>query len=414
MVRILATFASTILALGLTFSSTGLAAQSLSLDSSYAWATRNYPLIKQYDLIEKSKEYTLSNASKAYLPQLSVTAIGGYLFSSGRSDLQVIGVAQLNQSLWDGGAAKAQKNIITAASDTEKASLDVSLYELRSRISQVYFGILLIDEHLTQLAQHEAMLNNNANRIRKMNENGLAFQTDLDEITVEQLKLTQKRIEYNYARRGYLQVLSLFLGREVNDLTTFERPRMDLPVDTHDLLRPEMKLFESQRALIDAEDEMRKVAIMPRLGIMGAGVFLDPGVALGPTSLSSLGVVGLSASWSVSGLYKNANQRRLNQIALRRVNVQQESFVFNNKLQTTQSQADIQKQQAILAEDRQIVELRKRIREGYQVKYDNGIASLLDLLDATEKENEAQTQTALHEMQLLMTIYENKIQTGNN
>src|SRR4051812_25530756 len=55
-------------------------AQTLPIDSCYALAVRNYPLIKQYELIEKTKEYTLNNAGKAYLPQLSVHAIEGYIF----------------------------------------------------------------------------------------------------------------------------------------------------------------------------------------------------------------------------------------------------------------------------------------------------------------------------------------------
>src|SRR3954469_24246672 len=106
-------------------------AQTLSIDSCYALAIKNYPLIKQYDLIEKTKEYTLSNASKAYLPQVSVTAIEGYVFGgfptpggsgSESSNFKFIGVAQVNQTIWDGGATKTQKNIISASSETDKAS----------------------------------------------------------------------------------------------------------------------------------------------------------------------------------------------------------------------------------------------------------------------------------------------------
>ncbi|HEY5823799.1 MAG TPA: hypothetical protein VIT44_05520, partial [Cyclobacteriaceae bacterium] len=51
----------------------------LVIDSCYAMAKRNYPIIKQFALIEKSKEFTLSNANKAYLPQISITGIGGYI-----------------------------------------------------------------------------------------------------------------------------------------------------------------------------------------------------------------------------------------------------------------------------------------------------------------------------------------------
>src|SRR6187551_2737740 len=115
-------------------------AQPLSIDSCYALAERNYPLIKQYDLIEKTKEYTLSNASKAYLPQVSITGIGGYVFGGfpstggsgeGSSNFKFIGIGQVYQTIWDGGATKTQKKIIEASSELDKVVIDVSLHELR-------------------------------------------------------------------------------------------------------------------------------------------------------------------------------------------------------------------------------------------------------------------------------------------
>ena len=79
----------------------------------------------------------------------------------------------------------------------------------------------------------------------------------------------------------------------------------------------------------------------------------------------------------------------------------------------TQASANIEKQKAILSEDEEIVSLRKTIREGYQVKYNTGAGPLIDLLNATEKESEARAQKALHEMQLLMTLYDYKTISGN-
>ena len=49
----------------------------IKLDSCHAKARRNYPLIQQYGLIDQTTEFTLSNANKAFLPQLSVNLIGG-------------------------------------------------------------------------------------------------------------------------------------------------------------------------------------------------------------------------------------------------------------------------------------------------------------------------------------------------
>src|SRR6187431_1024439 len=107
---------------------------ALVIDSCYAMAKRNYPIIKQFALIEKSKEFTLSNANKGYLPQISITGIGGYIGglpnlsapgseSSGNQNFKFIGIGQINQTIWDGGASRVQKNMAQASAEVDHASI---------------------------------------------------------------------------------------------------------------------------------------------------------------------------------------------------------------------------------------------------------------------------------------------------
>ena len=388
-------------------------AQILRIDSCYALAIKNYPLIKQYELIEKTKEYTLSNAGKAYLPQVSVTAIGGYIFgelpsfgqgAQSSSNFKFIGLGQVNQAIWDGGATKTQKKIISAQSETDKANVDVALNDLKSRVNQLFFGILLVDEQLKQLDVQNAILSNNVDRIKQLHENGLAYKTDLDEIRVEQLKIHQQKIEFNYTRNGYVMMLSLLIGVKINEQILFEKPVLASQLSDFQINRPELLLYKSQRSLVNAESEMQQVSLMPKLGLLGAAVLITPGVSLGNSKISTLGVAGLSASWNISGLYKNSNEKQLTLLSLHKIDVQEETFLFNTRLQMTQASANLEKQKAVLSEDEEIVDLRKSIREGYQVKYDTGASPLFDFLNAAQKEVEARAQKALHEMQLLMHI----------
>lgn len=400
-------------------------AQSLSLDSCQVLARSNYPLVRQYDLVAQTREFTLSNASKAYLPQLNVTGIGAYIFGDipslnvpgGEADktssTQFIGIAQLNQAIWDGGATKAQKQVISATSDAEKASLDVALYELRSRVNQVYFGILLVDEQLAQLVAQDAILANNARRVQQLTDNGLAYTTDLDEIKVEQLKLNQQRVELRYVRRGYARMLSLLIGRQIGDDATLARPVVESEEADLTILRPELSLYASQRSLVDAQLSVQHAGLMPRVGLLGAGLLIEPGIGLGNQTISWLGVAGLSVSWGIGGLYRHGNDKGLAETSLKRIGLQEETFLFNTKLAVTQSSANIEKLRAILAEDDAIVQLRQRIRESYQVKYDAGAGPLIDLLNATEQETAARSQQALHQMQLLVAIVEQRTLTGH-
>lgn len=49
-------------------------AQIVTLDECQRLAQENYPLIKQYDLIRQTTDYSVSNISKGWLPQISAVA----------------------------------------------------------------------------------------------------------------------------------------------------------------------------------------------------------------------------------------------------------------------------------------------------------------------------------------------------
>ncbi|MDX6189297.1 TolC family protein [Flavobacterium sp. Fl-318] len=395
-------------------------AQSLTIDSSYKLAENNYPLIKQYDLIEKTKEYNISNANKAYLPQVSITAIEGYVFgdfpsmgSGSDSKFKFIGIGQVNQTIWDGGATKTQKKILESSTKVKKTNIDVSLRELRSRVNQLYFGILLIDEQLKQLAVQNGILNNNIDKVKKLNENGYSYKMDVDEIQVEQLKLKQQQKDFIFTRKGYIKMLSYLINTKIDDQTKFEKPITADPSPDATIKRPELLLYQNQRDLADVNAEMHKVNLMPKIGVLGAGIMLAPGMSLGNTTISTLGVVGLNASWNINALYKNGNEKELTKLEKDKINVQEQTFLFNTNLQIDQKTADIDRQKEILKDDDAIIALRANIQKGYQLKYDNGAGPLVDLLNAIENEKDAHTQKALHEIQLLMSMYDYQTIIGN-
>ena len=55
-----------------------ISAQSVTLEECWEKARINYPLIKQYGLIENTTAYNVSNATKAYLPKLLLSAKATY------------------------------------------------------------------------------------------------------------------------------------------------------------------------------------------------------------------------------------------------------------------------------------------------------------------------------------------------
>jgi len=397
----------------------------VTLQSCQEKAKTNYPMIKQYDLISKSVEYNISNANKAYLPQISITGIGAYIFkglpsvslpgATPREDnkTQFIGIGQINQILWDGGATRTQREIIKAATEIEKSSIDVAFHSIRERVNQLYFGILVIDAQLDQLTVFRGNIDRNLKAISLSKNNGLAYQTDIDELKAELMNLDQRTIEFKYTRKGYVEMLAYLIGQPLSDTTHLNKPIVLDSIVSPSINRPELMFYANQRKLVTAQSSMNRVYNMPKVGLLGAAVLIEPGVSFGTSSLSSLALGGVSLSWNTSGLYKTSNNKQLDKISLDKISSQEETFLFNTNLQLKQASTDIEKQRAILAKDQEIAQLKSKIRTGYQLKYENGVSSMNELIQAMNKESEARSQEALHHVQLLMTLYNYQTLSGN-
>jgi outer membrane protein TolC len=399
-------------------------AQTLTIDACQDSALANYPLIEQFGLIEKSKELTLSNANKAWLPQLDINLIGGVIHgmpsfvptgteSSSSWNQELITIAQLNQMIWDGGMTKASKGIIEANSAIEKAELEVNLYQLKDRVNNLFFGILLIDEQIKQLNLLKETLMLNQKRIKNAIENGTAFKSDADEIKVELITIEQKKTELSFNRQAYVAVLSAMIGQEIKESDVFTRPDFSGSVEDRTINRPEIVKFNQQRSLIESQAKLNKAMLIPKFGLMGFGVFLTPDLDFGASSLNNLFVAGLSVSWQLGPLYKNGNNKKLTEISLQRIQNQEDVFLFNTNLELTQTDKELEKYTALLEQDREILSLKSSIKEAYTTKYDNGVATMSDVLQRINDENAAKQSLIMHEIQYLMKVYQYLNKTGN-
>ena len=152
---------------------------------------------------------------------------------------------------------------------------------------------------------------------------------------------------------------------------------------------------------------------MPKLSLLGVGMMMQPGISMGPSTFDHIRLAGVSLSWNTGNLYKSSNNKQLDRIQLDVINNQQETFEFNNSLQRKQVAAEIEKQQAIVTKDNEIVALKEKVTKSYQLKYENGMASMNDLLTSINRESEARSYQALHNLQLLLSIYNYKTISGN-
>jgi outer membrane protein TolC len=412
-----------------------LQAQQLTLDECQTLAHNNYPLIKQYGLIEQTVEYSIANATKAYLPQVALSAQATYqsdvaAFPDQMTALyEQIGIRmkglnrdqyrltlEVNQTIWDGGITKAQKDIAKAEGDFSRQSLEVELYTLRDRINNLYFGILILSEQLRQNTLLQELLESNLKSVNAHVNNGTAMPSDVNVIKVELLAASQQRTQIESAKEAYCNILSVMTGKEIDSASTFAKPLpQSLVAKTNN--RPELQLFNTQTEQFEAQKRALNATVMPRIGLFAQGFYGNPGLNLFKDMTENKWtwnyIAGVRFQWNIGNYYTLKGNIQKLSLAQQRVESQRETFLFNTDLATIQQRNAIEKMNRVMADDAEIIKLRTSIRETSEAKYANGTITVSELLRDIIAESQSMQSKALHEMEWLKNIYE-LIYTINN
>lgn len=400
-----------------------------TLEDCKAKARDNYPLIRNYDLITLSKEYTLDLASKAWLPQVSLSGQATYqsdvmkwpeqfetMFATLGIDMEGLRKDQykvqldVRQTIWDGGKSKADKEIAELEAAKARSSTDVDMYAVDKRVEELYFGILLMQEQQYQLNDMTACLKNNLDHIKVMVENGVATQTDADELQVQILKTNQNLAQVKSKEYAFRRMLSLLVGEDLST-STLLMPACAEPLDKTSL-RPELKLFDSQIELLQAQNDMLNVSLTPKFGFFAQGYYGYPGLDMFGSMASSKwsinGIVGVQMTWNISSFYTLKTSRRQIGNAIDQVKNTRDVFLFNNNLQSEQESAEIQRIREVLEYDDEIVSLHSRVRMAAESRLQEGVIDTFSLLNKISEETSAKIARSTHEIELIKAIYDLK------
>jgi len=253
----------------------------------------------------------------------------------------------------------------------------------------------------------------NKKRVEVAVENGTAFKSDIDVIQVEIIKANQKIDELRFNRTSFVTVLSLMTSQEISSDDEFIRPPGTDKYVTLGINRPELALLNNRLTLLQAQEQIQKATLYPKVGVMGFATFIQPGANFGTSQIENVLVAGLSLNWRIAELYRNNNNKKLTEVNLRKVEVQREAFLFNTNLGLSQLNNELLKLASLIEQDRDILRLKGNIRKSYDVKYENGVSTMSELLDKVNDESVARQQLVLHEIQYLKKLYEYQNLSGN-
>lgn len=399
-------------------------AQTLTIEQCYQAAKQQYPISKQHDLIRKTNQYSIANIATGYLPQLTIAGQATYQSDVTEVPIKVQGIdipqiskdqyklyGEVTQTVFDGGVIKQQKKMQDANAAIEEQSLEVELYKLNDRINQLYFGILLIDEQLKQNTTSYKDIEAALKKTEAAVANGTALKSNADVLKAEAIKNTQRAIELTAMRKAYTTMLGIFIGQDITDATVLEKPQPVL--EQSEVRRPELALYAQQTRLLDAQQHLINAKNMPKLGLFVQGGAGRPALNMLSNKFDPYYLGGLRLNWSISGFYTARREKANIDIKRQTVQLQKETFLFNTKLTSTQQNTELDKWTSLLQTDNEIISLRTSIKNAAAAQLENGVITGSDFIRELNAEDLARQNKALHEIQLLLTQYSIKWNTGN-
>ena len=396
--------------------------KSITLERCYQLAESNYPLARQRGLIRKTKEYTVANIAKGVYPQLVVSGLATY--QSDVTDVSEPGLSlvipneqygvygELSQTLSDFGINKQKRELSRTDAELQEENLNTDLFALKDRINQLFFGVILIDGQLEQNELSKQDIRTGMEKVQTAIKYGTDFNSSYNKLKAELLKTDQHSIDLRASRIAYTDMLGLFINQVINEKTRFIKP--PVPVLSYSINRPELRAYDLQTKSYILQEQLTRISNYPHLSAFFRGGIAKPSpLNLLKEDLSPYYITGFRLDWTIGGLYTYRKDRLINKNNQEMVLTRRNTFLFNTTLTLHQQNADITRYSLLIQSDNEIIDLRDSVKQTSALQLQNGVINANDYLLDINAESEARQERLVHQVQLLMSLYDHKTTSGN-
>jgi len=405
-------------------------AQSLRIEDCYQMARSNYPAIKKMDLIAKTSDYDLQNANKRFLPQLSFSGkatyqsevvdygglLGGAMLPPGfnppsLSKDQYSVQGEVSQLIYDGGNTKNQKELIRANAALQQQNVESNLYTINNRINTLFFSTLLMDAQLKQNQLNKATLQSQIQKMEAALQNGVAFRSNLDELKAEIANMDMAATEYRANRRAFLKMLSLFIGKDLNEQTQLLLP--EPPPSAFAIQRPELQVFDRQHSMFKAQLNGLKTGYLPQISGFFQGAYGKPTLNILENKFGPWYITGIRFNWSLGSLYSLTNRKNALRLSEQAVEADRETFLLNTRIELSQQEENVKKYNDLIQQDEEAIDLRASVTKSAEAQLANGVITTHEYIQKVNAEHLARQNKIVHEILLLQAKYNQKFISGN-
>ncbi len=398
---------------------------SLNLDEAYALAIKNYPVTRQKDLVSRTSALNMQNLSSGLWPQIGLNGQASYqsavtevpikipsLQFDPLSKDQYRATLDLSQVIYDGGQVKSQQSILKQQQLVDEQKIDVEYQKLKERINDLWFSVLFLDEQLKLVNLSQQDVDVMLRKVSAQVQQGTAFKSALANLQAEKLKNDQRKAELRYSRKALIDVLGVFIGKELAPNSSLIYPQTAL-ADSSVIKRPELELIKRQMALTDEQMKMIGVKKTPKVSAFVQGGYGRPGLNMLVNEFDFFYVGGVRFNWNLSAFYNNSRDKQINQLNREFIGIQADQLMLNIRADLKRYHADLNKYGELIKTDTDIIALRKQVSDASAAQLENGVITSSDYIREVNAEEQSRRNQVLHNLQLLQTVINYKTTTGN-
>ncbi|WPR71024.1 TolC family protein [Flavobacterium sp. NG2] len=388
--------------------------QTISLETCYELAYKNYPIAKQNEYMTQKSTLEIDVLNKGKLPKIDLNAQATYQSAVTQVPIKIPNstiippnkdqyraTLDVNQLLYNGGLIDANARIKESQTKTQQQQIEVSLHQLKPRINQLYFSVLLLQEQTKILKSKQEQLISKIKEVKSGVKFGALLPASEKNLEAENLKLQQQLTEISFEKKKMLANLASLTYSPFDENTQLLKPTNNVDFKVNNK-RPELQLFDLQTQQLDANKEVIDKSTLPKLNAFGQAGYGNPGLNMLDNSFQPFYIVGLKANWNLFDWNKSKIEKQLLQVSESMIQTEKETFLLNTQMQLQEQETEINKLQAFIKTDNDIIELREHILKTADAQLRNGVINSAVYIIEITNLFEAKTIQKTHEIQLAL------------
>ncbi len=398
----------------------------ITLTDCYTAAIQNYPNLKQLDMAVQINQLNIKNLQSSYLPTLNLNGQASYQSDVTKLPISVPGMdvptiandwyalnVDVEQKIYDGGLTNARKNLEDANLDIAQQQLQIEFYQLKDRVNQLFFNIILMRKTLEILDVLKKNLESSIQDAEVAYNNGAILSAEVDALKVEYHLAVQQIIEHKEDARALTGSLQILTGMAISDPDMLTIPAMAVVNYKFVNTRPEYLLLGKQQTKIQALTQISQTKRNPFFKAFGQAGYGRPGYDMLNNDFDTYFKVGVGLHWNIWDWNQVKREKTVFHVQNEIISTQMQSFDQNLKASLEAKLADIRKSEQLIATDSTIVALQENVVNSANVQLRNGAITTTSYLIELNKQVKARLNMEVHKLQLIYSKYQYNIALGN-